>query len=203
MDEAMASKYEVLPGTPKIMGVDVARYGDDQSVIARRHGRVLEPLHKFRGLSTMQLVGEVGTLINKTRPDVVFVDETGLGAGVLDRLLELGFPAVGVNFGSSPLEENKTLYYNKRAEMWDLMRDWVEGGCQMPHDQELRADLIGPEYGFDSKMRKQLETKESMKKRGLASPDCGDALALTFAFPAPATFGYTSVSVEPEPDPDY
>lgn len=204
VDEAIASEYEVPPGTPKVMGVDVARYGDDQSVIAMRHGRRLEPLLKFRGLSTMELAGQVAMWINRVKPDITFIDETGLGAGVVDRLMELGFNVVGINFGASPSPQWKDLYYNKRAEMWVEMRDWVIAGCQMPNDNELRQDLVGPEVGFDAKMRLQLETKESMKKRGLASPDCGDAVALTFAMPAPAIWNEKwGGPTEPELAPDY
>jgi hypothetical protein len=204
VDEAMHSEYVVEPGTPKVMGVDVARYGDDMSVIARRHGRRLEPLHKYRGLSTMELAAEVARQIGLTKPDVAFIDETGLGAGVVDRLLELGFPVVGVNFGSKPQPQNVNLYYNKRAEMWVSMRDWITSGCQMPRDDELAQDLVGPEVGYDAKMRMQVETKESLKKRGLSSPDCADALALTFAFPAPAVWEVkTGGASEPEPAPDY
>jgi hypothetical protein len=94
-----------------------------------------------------------------------------------------------VNFGGKPdrtqLSGVVTHYANKRAEMWGEMREWLKGGA-IPNDQEIRDDLAGVEYGFvlrDGRDAILLESKESMKARGLASPDCGDALALTFAYP--------------------
>ncbi len=179
--EAVKRKVEVPRGAPKIMGVDVARYGDDESVIARRHGRRLEPLMTFRELDTMQLAAEVGKMINTYRPDITFVDDVGVGAGVVDRLLQLGYNVIGVNGGTSPEASNKAVYTNKRAEMWGRMRDWLASG-EIPADVELMSQLVGPEYEYSNKMQIMLEKKESMKKRGLDSPDRADALALTFAF---------------------
>ena len=72
-------------------------------------------------------------------------------------------------------------YFNRRAEVWGLMGEWLAAGAEIPDDPELAADLIGPQYGYSSKSQIQLERKEDMKSRGLASPDCGDTLAMTFA----------------------
>ena len=168
---------------PLVMGVDCARFGDDQSVIALRQGLLLRGLKKFRQIDTMTLAGLVGQEIERMRPAAVFVDQGGLGAGVVDRLHQLGFSMVlGVDFGGAAL--NKPLYLNKRTEMWCLLRDWLEAGAGLPNDKELADDLSGPEYTFTGdKGQIALEKKSDMKKRGLASPDCGDALALTFAMP--------------------
>lgn len=182
VEAAVARKVTVPFGSPKLMGVDVARFGDDSTVIARRHGRKLEELIRYRGLDTMQVAAMAAEAINKFNPDAVFVDEVGLGAGVVDRLAQLGHTIIAVNAGK-PADDDK-LYYNKRAEMWRRMATWLEG-ADIPDDRELIADLIGPEYGYDNKMRVQLEKKEDMKKRGLASPDAGDALAQTFAYATP------------------
>jgi hypothetical protein len=84
-----------------------------------------------------------------------------------------------LNGGSAPTDQ--ITYFNRRAELWGLMRDALHAGMEIPDDRQLRDDLIGPEYGFTAKNQIQLEKKEDMKKRGLASPDCGDALAMTFA----------------------
>ncbi|MEW5722530.1 MAG: terminase [Thermodesulfobacteriota bacterium] len=165
----------------KVLGVDVARYGEDQSVLVRRQGLAATGLKKFRGLDTMTLAGLAAGEIEAWRPDAVFIDEVGIGAGVVDRLLQLGFQVIPVNGGARALDDNR--YHNLRAEMWDKMRAWLEGGASIPDDQELKDDLIGPEYYFDQRERIQLEKKEDMKRRGLASPDCADALALTFARP--------------------
>ena len=72
-------------------------------------------------------------------------------------------------------------YFNRRAEVWGLMRDALNADMELPDDPELEADLTGPQYGFSSKQQIQLERKEDMKKRGMASPDCGDMVAMTFA----------------------
>jgi len=181
VEEAVRNEAYVPQGTPKLMGVDVARFGADQSVIAMRHGRKLEPLLKYRELDTMQLASIVADKINEFRPDAVFVDGVGVGSGVVDRLRQLGFEVVDVISGKSPDEGNKDKYTNKRAEMWDRMKFWLDG-ADIPDDRDLVADLMSPEYGFNGRMKLQLEKKEDMKKRGLASPDCADAVALTFSY---------------------
>lgn len=164
---------------PKILGIDVARFGDDQCVIQPRQGLVAFKPKKYRGIDNMVFAGVVANEIREFKPDAVFIDQ-GAGTGVIDRLRQLGYDIIEVPFGSSSSSKK---YVNKRAEMWGLMRDWLKQGGALPDDQEIRDDLLGPEYGFTSTDAIQLERKEDMKKRGLASPDCGDALALTFAHP--------------------
>lgn len=186
VDAAMGRtlKESVYGHAARVMGVDVARFGDDQSVITLRQGlALLKPQRKFRGLDTMKLAGIVAQEIDKEQPDIVFVDVGGIGAGVVDRLHQLGYRnVIGVDFGSAAL--NPTLYFNKRTEMWCLMGKWLDEGPMLPEDEELRSDLTAPEYGFTGdKGQIVLEKKQDMKKRGLASPDCGDSLALTFAAP--------------------
>lgn len=178
----LAVARQVEPGSndhaPLVMGVDVARHGDDQSVIVLRRGRVLEQIQRYRIPDTMQLAAKVAEQITLHHPSAVFVDASGIGWGVVDRLRQLSHPCIGVQVGERAVDADK--HYNRRAELWGLMRDWLKDGASIPDDIELRDDLIGPEYGFDSKMRVQLERKEDMKKRGLASPDSADALAVTF-----------------------
>ena len=113
-----------------------------------------------------------------TSSRIVIID-AGNGTGVIDRLRELGYRVHEIWFGG---KADSREFANKRAEMWGLAKAWLMGGC-IPDDQELIDDLIGPEYHFAGKGGDQiaLESKEQMKKRGLASPDDGDALALTFA----------------------
>lgn len=167
-------------GYAKIMGVDVARHGDDQSVITRRKGNKVYPQKKLRIPDTMRLAEVVAAEIEEWQPEYVLVDATGLGWAVVDRLRQLNYDSViPVQVGETAADDRK--YVNKRAECWGRMRDWLtEGGC-LPHDPELEADLTGPQYALDKNGRYLLEKKEDMKKRGLSSPDCGDALALTFA----------------------
>jgi hypothetical protein len=170
------------PGAPFILGVDIARFGDDKSVIRGRQGRDGRPFRpiKWRGMDTNFSAGKVMEAIELYQPDAVFIDGGGVGAGVIDILRSRSYKVIEVNFGSKAGKE--LIYANKRAEMWGECRDWLETGS-IDEDQELTDDLVGPEYGFDKDGRYLLEKKPDMKSRGLASPDDGDAFALTFAHP--------------------
>ena len=164
---------------PKILGCDVARFGDDQSVMCLRQGLAVLKIEKFRELDTMTYASKIAVMINEESVDAVFVDVGAMGAGVIDRLRQLGHDVFEIGFGCKASDELH--YINKRSEMWGNMNDWLKSGGCIPDDNELRDDLIGPQYGFDARERIQLERKKDMKTRGLASPDIGDALALTFA----------------------
>ena len=135
----------------------------------------------------MEIVGLVHQIIKNESPAKVFIDIGGLGAGIVDRLWELGYKdvVVGVNAGSKPL--NGKFYTNKRAEMWGELREWlVDEPCQIPNNDALHSDICGIRYKIDSNSRLQMERKEDMKKRGIRSPDSADALCLTFAYPETA-----------------
>jgi len=179
-----AATREMVPddGAPLLMGIDVARFGDDESVIRWRRGRDARTLKpsRFRGLSTMDLANEAAGLIEHHKPDAVFVDGGGVGGGVVDRLKQLGYRVIEVQSGEKARDDEK--YLNRRAEMWGEMRDWLVYGC-IDDEPGLIDDITGPEYALALKGQIKLETKDSMKKRGLASPDDGDALALTFSEP--------------------
>lgn len=189
-DEAAARVAKAMEFDPFIIGVDVARFGDDQSIIQFRKGRDAKsiPPIKLRNVDTMTLAAKVAECYRIYKPDAIFVDGTGVGGGVIDRLTQLNIPVTEVQFGakadrSLPGQED-VAYANKRAEMWGNMRAWLKGGAIL-NDPELIADLTGVEYGFiirDGRDAIILEKKADMKKRGLASPDLGDALALTFAY---------------------
>lgn len=175
---------------PLIMGVDVARYGDDKSTFHFRRGldaRTIAP-QKFRGLDLVTLAGKLAEQAVARRVDAVFIDEGGMGAGVVDMATRMlrGMLVLGVNFGAasdrSLLHEGLPATANKRAEMWAALRAWLKLGA-IADDADLKADLAAVQYGFNLKGDILLEPKEVMKKRGLASPDDGDGLALTFAHP--------------------
>lgn len=185
-----ASKRDVaaMLSDALVIGVDVARYGDDQSVIFFRKGRDARfiPPIKLRKVDTMQLAARVADEAAKHRADAVFIDGGGVGAGVVDRCRQLKVRNVfDIQFGGKADRANPTadrvLYLNKRSEMWGAMREWLAIGA-IPDDADLKADLSGPWYFFTNKNEIQLERKQDMKKRGLASPDAADALALTFAY---------------------
>lgn len=180
-----AQTREAIPdgGAPLVMGVDVARFGEDKSVIAFRKGRDARiiPWQKFKGLDTVQLAGIVADLAGKHKVSAIFVDGNGVGGGVVDNLKAWGYKVIEVQMGSSPNDADT--YYNKRVEIWGRMREWLMTGA-IPEDSDLMTDLISPEYSYHPVSNKiQLEGKDHMKARGLASPDSAEALALTFAQP--------------------
>lgn len=182
VERAAKNAVKEDPNGVKTLAVDVARFGDDKSVISRRVGARMLPMMKLRGLDTMQLAARVAMEIDDFQPDATMVDGTGLGAGVVDRLRQLNYRVVDVLPGSKPDDPNK--YFNKRAEMWGRLKDWLRGDVQIPDDEELKASLTGIEYGMsDRTMAIQLERKQDMKARGMDSPDEGDAAAYHFAEP--------------------
>jgi hypothetical protein len=189
VEGAIARKIEdrhIPSATPKLMGVDVARQGSGQTVIVKRRGRKMhKDVKRFRIPDLMHVASMVAKEINEWEPDVVFVDAVGMGAGVFDRLVQLGFTnVVAVYSGEQKTVAQPEVHYNVRIEMWDRMKEWLKSGS-IPDDKELYEDLIGPELLYDNKMKMRLERKEDMEKRGLPSPDTADALALTFAQPVP------------------
>lgn len=179
-----ARKSSVNKNGRLIIGVDPAWDGDDRTSIIRRMGRVAYNLQSYSKLDPMQVVGKVHRIIVDEKPDKVCVDIGGLGAGIYDRLRELGHDDVVVGVNSARTAINEDRYANKRAEMWGEMLEWlIDQPASIPDLDSLHADLCGPINIGDSKDRIRLEKKEDMKKRGIRSPDEADALALTFALP--------------------
>ncbi|MBS3809769.1 MAG: terminase [Desulfobacterales bacterium] len=188
IDDAMAADIHSIDynHAPIIISVDVARYGDDQSVIMIRQGNKVHSVRKFREIDNMQLAGYIAESANHWRPQVIFVEVAGLsGTGVVDRLRHMGFSNVMEVVPGSAASEDKR-FHNLRAEMWFRLRDWLKEGADIPGDPELRDDLLIQEYKHDNKDRLQLLSKEEIKLDGGASPDAGDALAIGFAVPVPA-----------------
>jgi hypothetical protein len=184
---------------PLLMGVDVARQGEDQSVVIFRKGRYLLPQTKrYRIPDVMVLASHVAALIRDNRPDVVFVDGSGgYGAGLIDRLRQLGHQCVEVQFGAKADLPKK--YANKRAEIWSRMRDWIRDEAVLPDDPELRTALECPGYGYDRKTeRLKLESKDEIRARGGQSPDDADAIAVTFTVAVPVKMMDEEISLEPD-----
>lgn len=174
-----------------VIGVDVARFGDDISSIyirRGRDGRTVAP-KLYRGLRTTELAYKVRDAIFEFDPEGVFVDEGGVGAGVVDVLLSMNLPTliVGVDFGTRPDGITRDKCANKRAEIWAAMREWLATGClpdyQIPGlDHSLLDELTAPTYGLrDGDNAIQLERKKDIKNRMKFSPDVADSLALSFA----------------------
>ncbi|MTH65062.1 phage terminase large subunit [Paracoccus shanxieyensis] len=177
-------------GDELTMGVDVARFGDDRTVIKMRRGRDgrTMPAIILKGADTMQVAARVMSEIDRHRPDGVFIDEGGVGGGVIDRCRQMGYSVIGVNFGGKADRsiDGVPKCANKRAQMWATMREWIRAGGAIEDSRALEMDLTGPLYSFDNNNAIVLEKKSDMKKRGVSSPDEGDALALTFAYPVVA-----------------
>lgn len=167
-----------------VIGVDVARFGEDMSVICVRQGDVILDILSFNGLDNVQLAKKVIEVANRVNPQRIFVDETGTGSGVIDYLKEVGFSSVaeGVNFSWNADDINT--YANKRCEIYGNLRDWLKKGGQLPHnDAVLKSELESVDYLLDNKGRFILESKDKIKKKVGRSPDRADALALTFSRP--------------------
>ena len=165
-----------------VIAVDVARYGSDRSVILRRRGDSVEDIQALRQLDTMDLTGRVAAAIREYNPSRVCIDEIGVGAGVVDRLRELGHQVYGINVAHRARDEK--LFVNLRAEgYWRLSERFSRGEISIPNDRELIGELAALRYGYDSNGRIKIESKDEMRKRGLPSPDKADALMLAFLEP--------------------
>lgn len=171
---------------PLILGVDIARFGNNQSVAQFRRGRDARtmPAARWRGLSVVETANRIAGMIAQHDPDAVFVDEGGVGGGVVDVLRALGHSVIGVNFGvPASTRPEGTLVANKRAEMYVLLRDWLRSGGCISSDSDLSDELVSIEYHYNKKQEIQLMSKEDMRNIGKDSPDWGDAIACTFAYP--------------------
>lgn len=173
---------------PLICGFDVARGGADNCFIVLRRGKdnKSEKVYRIPGdksRNSMKVVSLMTMILDRHKPDVTFIDETGIGGPILDRLNQMGYHCVGVHFGGKADEDKK--YANKASEMWYRMRQWLMDGGAIPDETELENELTWREFGHDKKDRLIIESKDDMKKRGLHSPDWGDGLALTFAQDVP------------------
>lgn len=179
-----AINRDVKPTGRVTWGLDVARYGGDRCALAKRRGNVLlDPVESWTGHDTMQTANRVyeAFMAAEDKPEVIFIDVIGLGAGVVDRLVELGLPAYGVNVSESP--GHKEAYPRLRDELWFAGREWFEArDVRIPADEALIAELTAPRYEYTmGRQRKKVESKEEMEARGLRSPDLADAFLLTFA----------------------
>lgn len=189
--EAVSHIHEAL-----VLGVDVARFGSNESVIAPRKGRDARtfPCKRFQGLTTVELAARVIASLEELHADGIFVDEGGVGGGVVDNIRHSRYHCIGVQFGGRPMGAMPALvgadgekYANMRAEMYGCLRAWMRTGS-LPQMPELREQLLGITYTINTKDQIILTSKEDMMKDGKPSPDLVDGYALTFALPvAPAS----------------
>jgi hypothetical protein len=190
VDAAMTREVTSAITDPLAHGIDVARFGSNESVEAFRKGRDARtiPWRFYRGLDTVELAAKIAGSNAEYRTDGIFIDGGGVGGGVVDNVRRLHLHCFDVQFGSKDdvgggvwgIDGER--YANKRAAMWGALRAWLKVGA-IPSDPDLKAQLIGPTYTYNNRGEIQLESKEDMMSRGVDSPDRADALALTFAYP--------------------
>ena len=171
--------------SPLIIGLDVARFGDDRTVFCFRKGRWCFRFETYQKLDNVAVANQATFFIKEYQPARLFIDVGGVGAGVYDVLNDRGYGQIvrPVNFAEKAMFDKR--YANRRAEMWDNLREWLNGELpvQLPNDDDLLNDLCSVNKKYDHRGRLQLEEKDEIKKRLGHSTDKGDALALTFAEP--------------------
>lgn len=172
-------EFKEYANYPKIAGVDVARFGMDQTVFCMRQGPKIVDVTKFSNLDTMEVAARIVDYCQRLSPQVIYIDSIGVGAGVYDRCVQLGLPVKEVIV--SQKSTKPAMYGNFRAQLWGSMRDWMNNGGDIPDDKDLSSQLNSMQYTYNNKMQILLMSKKDIKRMGLPSPDIADSLALTFA----------------------
>ena len=177
----------ITSNSPLIIGVDPARLGGDRTAITHRRGRNVTKIKRLPKQDLVKLARELASEINNYKPIKMFIDVGGLGVGVYDMLVSMGYGNIveSINFGGRA--DDDTRYCNKRNEMYAEAKKWLQDLCHIDTSSDdttvLQAELTSPQVGWDNKQRLSIESKEDMKKRGLNSPDLADSFVLTFAKP--------------------
>ena len=192
---AIDRDVSLTASAPVIWGLDVARFGGDNSALCVRQGNTVFEITSFSSMDLMQLCGVIKNRYDEAtvldRPQEILVDVIGIGAGVVDRLREQNLPVRGINVSES--SSAKKNYLNLRAELWFAIKDWLaQRDCRLPIDDELASELAAPLYKYTSTGKIKIESKDEMRKRGIKSPDKADALALTMASSAASFSGSES-----------
>jgi hypothetical protein len=171
---------------PMVLGVDVARYGDDRTVLIRRQGAKLYEPRIMRQASTIEIAKAIQMEVVAHDVDAVFMDySAGLGGGVEDQAKVLGLDVICVHFNGSPRSDR---FANCRVEMWFEMTQWLVSTGSIPDMIGFKQEVSTPTYKLNDTHKIQLEAKSDMKKRGMPSPDIADAVALTFYCPVQKKF---------------
>lgn len=198
------SEKEILTSNLLHIGCDVARYGDDKTVITPRIASKIFPFEKYSKKSTMETAGNVIKICKeymkkypKLKRCIIKIDDTGVGGGVTDRLREvaseekLPYSIIPVNNGSSATDD---YYANLGAQVWGILRDALEENfsavmqgndpiIELPYDDEMIKQLSNRKKKITSKGKIQLESKDEMKSRNVGSPDIADSVTLAFYEP--------------------
>lgn len=172
-------------GSDLILGVDPARFGDDDTSMVEREGNYARLFEKIHGQDTMQTAGKVVRWLRGNPHGIAKIDSIGVGAGIVDRCKEhkdIADRVFAANSASQAIDAEH--FINQRAESWDSIGEWLDDAILEPCEDDDWYELAKPKYKILSSGKMQLESKEDMKKRGIPSPNTGDALALTFMRPS-------------------
>lgn len=193
IDAALERSYLDRKKKSRIIAVDVARYGGDNTVICRREGFNILPLEKMEKSSVVEVANRVVAADRDFNASEIWVDETGVGGGVVDLLLRnrrVRARVHGFNGGAAALDEDQFL--NRRVEVyWHLRDRFEQGEITLPDDDTLATQLGSMRYKYHVRGEKtllQLESKEDARKKGLPSPDEADAICMSFASDAVPLF---------------
>ena len=174
-----AVERELQPDGEVIVACDVAHKGHDHTVMMRRHGAVARMVRRVRGYDTMEVSGILKSYCDEHKVDVLVIDKVGVGAGVVDRLREVGLATARIEaFNGGEKAKREDRFANRNAEVWWAMRErYLDGTLDTENDDNLIGQVSAREYAIDSKGRVKLQSKREMTD----SPDEADALAMTFA----------------------
>jgi hypothetical protein len=172
-----------------VIGVDVARFGDDSTVLFPIKGRRALPYVKMHGNDTMSVVGKIVEMADELKAKAIYVDTIGIGAGVFDRLKELEYPVFSVNVAESSTvihaKTGKPKYKNLRSQLWFMARESIDtrpefnkAPFSLMKDEDFSNELTTPKYTINSAGQIEVEAKDDMKKRLGRSPDIADAYCL-------------------------
>ena len=180
VEAAVKRQTDTPTDATPVMGVDVARFGNDKTVIIIRHGPRVIYIDELRKSDIVNTTGAVVTAALKYKLKDIIVDEIGVGAGVLDNLkADNRFNAQGLNGSNSPSDNEK--YLNLRAEVFDGLRQrFADGDISIPNDPELISQVASLTYKYNARGQLQLESKDQIRSTGRQSPDKADAIALAF-----------------------
>lgn len=177
-------------GFPRVCGVDVARFGSDKTVFCIRQGPMLLDIQEHEGLDTVEVASYLVDYYHKWRPETIFIDAIGIGAGVYDQTKTFGLPVVEVVVSTKSSDPKQ--YFNLRSQLWGELREWLHNGASIPADNPtLKSQLTSMTYSYNNRLQIQCANKKDLKKQGLESPDIPDSICLTFA---PNTFGYSPMA---------
>lgn len=177
---------------PRVLGVDVARFGTDASVIIDRQGPKIHEILLFRKMDTVSFAEKVLEYYKGVgKINAICVDGIGVGAGVVDQLKRFNVPVVDINVSVKSSEPK--VYFNLRAQLYGAVKEWLPS-ADIPANEDLRDELVGINYFYNTKLQIMLESKKDMKKRGMSSPDVADALSLSFA---QQTFHHSTARARP------